>query len=562
MMSVVAVKKSLRTPQYFLLCLSLGFSASVVPLSATASATQQNAAASVALRRLTEPQYRQSIADIFGSDIKVIGNFEPDIRVHGLLAEGTTRVAVTPNGLEQYENIARGIAGQVIDEQHWPKLVGCAPQKGDTNGARCAADFFERTGKKLYRRPLQKDEIKIAVNNTLASAKKLGSFQAGLGAALAGMLTSPDFLFRVERTVADANNPGGMSLDAWSKASRLSYFLWNTTPDDELLKAAERGDLNNPEGLSRQVERLMASPRFNDGVRAFFDDFLRLDGLTTLSKDGVIYPAFSARAASDAREQTLRTISEVLVHQGGSYLDLFTTRRFAMNRTLGPLYNIPVASKDWSFYEFPEDDPRRGLLTQVSFLAAHSHPGRTSPTLRGKAIREILMCEEVPAPPANVNFAVVQDVDNPVLRTTRERVNAHLNDEECASCHKKTDPIGLGLEKFDGVGQFRAMENNAPIDVSGDLDKVTYNGAAELGAVMAKSPAVAACLVQSTYRYAVGRGIEKDERAVVDSYEQLFLNNGYRFVDLMRAIAANPDFYSISAVAARKNVGNGEEKSS
>jgi hypothetical protein len=276
----------------------------------------------------------------------------------------------------------------------------------------------------------------------------------------------------------------------------------------------------------------------------------------------VIYPAFSARAASDAREQTLRTISEVLVHQGGSYLDLFTTRRFAMNRTLGPLYNIPVASKDWAFYEFPEDDPRRGLLTQVSFLAAHSHPGRTSPTLRGKAIREILMCEEVPAPPANVNFAVVQDVDNPVLRTTRERVNAHLNDEECASCHKKTDPIGLGLEKFDGVGQFRAMENNAPIDVSGDLDKVTYNGAAELGAVMAKSPAVAACLVQSTYRYAVGRGIEKDERAVVDSYEQLFLNNGYRFVDLMRAIAANPDFYSISAVAARKNVGNGEEKSS
>lgn len=562
MMSVVAVKKCFRTSQYFLWCLSLGFSASVLPLHAHANAAKQNASASVTLRRLTEPQYRQSIADIFGADIKVLGSFEPDIRVHGLLAEGTTRVAVTPSGLEQYENIARGIAAQVIDEQHWPKLVGCAPEKSDTTGARCAAEFFERTGKKLYRRPLQKDEIKSVVDNTLAGAKKLKSFQAGLGAALAGMLTSPDFLFRVERTVADANHSSGTTLDAWSKASRLSYFLWNTTPDDELLAAAERGDLNNAEGLSRQVERLMASPRLNDGVRAFFDDFLRLDGLATLSKDSMIYPAFSARAASDAREQTLRTISELLVNQRGSYLDLFTTRRFAMNRTLGPLYNVPVASKDWSFYEFPENDPRRGLLTQVSFLAAHSHPGRTSPTLRGKAIREILMCEEVPTPPANVNFSVVQDVNNPVLRTTRERVKAHLNDEECAGCHKKTDPVGLGLEKFDGVGQFRAMENNAPIDVTGDLDKTTFDGAAELGAVMAKSPAVASCLVQSTYRYAIGRGIDKEEQGAIDNYEQLFLNNGYRFVDLMRAIAASPDFYSISAVAARKTAGNSEEKSS
>jgi len=561
MMPVVAVKKKICAP-HLLLSLSLGFSASVLSLPSAASVDKPNNAGSVSLRRLTEPQYRQSIADIFGADIKVIGTFEPDIRVHGLLAEGTTRVAVTPGGLEQYENIARGIANQVIDEQHWPKLVGCAPQKNDSNGANCAAEFFERTGKKLYRRPLQKEEIKSSVNNALTAAKKLGSFQAGVGAALAGMLTSPDFLFRIERTTADAHQANGTSLDAWSKASRLSYFLWNTTPDDELLAAAERGDLNNADGLSRQVERLMTSPRFNDGVRAFFDDFLRLDGLTTLSKDSMIYPAFSSRVASDAREQTLRTISDLLVTQRGSYLDLFTTRRFAMNRTLGPLYAVPVASKDWSFYEFPENDPRRGLLTQVSFLAGHSHPGRTSPTLRGKAIREILMCEEVPTPPANVNFSVVQDVNNPVLRTTRERVNAHLNDEECASCHKKTDPPGLGLEKFDGVGQFRAMENNAAIDATGDLDKTAFNGAAELGAVMAKSPAVASCLVQSTYRYATGHSIEKNEQTTIDYYEQLFLNNGYRFVDLMRAIAQSPDFYSMSAVTAQNTDSSKAEKSS
>src|SRR6185369_16572557 len=130
MMPVVAVKKKICAP-HLLLSLSLGFSASVLSLPSSANVDKPNNAGSVSLRRLTEPQYRQSIADIFGADIKVIGTFEPDIRVHGLLAEGTTRVAVTPGGLEQYENIARGIANQVIDEQHWPKLVGCAPQKND-----------------------------------------------------------------------------------------------------------------------------------------------------------------------------------------------------------------------------------------------------------------------------------------------------------------------------------------------------------------------------------------------------------------------------------------------
>lgn len=507
------------------------------------------------LRRLTEAQYRQSVADIFGGDIKVLGNFEPDMRVHGLLAEGTTRVSITPGGLEQYESIARGIAAQATDTEHWDKVVGCLPDAADKTGIRCAAAFFERVGRQLYRRPLQPVEVKSAVDDTLASAKKLGSYQAGLGAALAGMMTSPDFLFRVERPAADAE------LDAWSRASRLSYFLWNTTPDTELLEAAARGDLDTTVGLARQVDRLMASPRFNDGVRAFFDDFLRLDGLGSLSKDTTIYPAFSASITNAAREQTLRTISELLVTERGSYLDLFTTRRFAMNRTLGPLYNVPVASKEWTIYEFPASDPRAGLLTQLSFLALHSHPGRTSPTLRGKAVREVLMCEEIPAPPANVNFSVVQDVSNPNLRTTRERVQAHLNDEDCAGCHRKTDPIGLGLEKFDGAGQFRAMENNAAIDVAGDLDKASFVGAAELGNVMAKSPAVASCLVQSTYRYAMGRSIAKAEKPLIDQYKRKFAQSAYRFVDLVRAIALDPSFYSSPPVGDGGPESHGKEKS-
>ncbi|HSB94847.1 MAG TPA: DUF1592 domain-containing protein [Spongiibacteraceae bacterium] len=513
------------------------------------------------MRRLTEAQYRRSIADIFGNDIKIVGNFEPDLRVNGLLAEGSTQVSVTPNGLEQYESAARSIAEQVTDEAHWNNLVGCEQTHADPRAERCTATFFRRVGKRLYRRPLRDTEVATAVADTLAATKKLGALRSGMSATLAAMLTSPDFIFRIERTAnIDDNNrhPDATPLDAWSRAARLSFLLWNTTPDDELLAAAQSGELITEAGLARQVERMMASPRFNDGVRAFFDDFLRLDGLNTLSKDATIYPAFSPRVAQDAREQTLRTISELLVNRRGSYSELFTTRRFAMNRTLGPLYDVPVATKDWSFYQFPDTDPRAGLLTQISLLALYSHPGRTSPTLRGKAIREILMCEEIPAPPANVNFSVVQDTNNPELRTTRERVAAHLNDDNCASCHKKTDPIGLGLEKFDGAGRFRALENNEAIDSSGELDREPFDGAAALGAALAKSQVASTCLVQSAYRYAVGRAILPREQSTIARYEQTFVGNEYRFIDLIRTIATDPQFYTVAhpvqhaAVADRK----------
>lgn len=495
------------------------------------------------LRRLTEAQYRQTIADVFGDDIKVVGRFEPDLRVGGLLAVGTSAVSITPGGIEQYEAIARTIAAQVTDDVHFPKLVGCENGGGDAKGARCAAAFFTRIGMKLYRRPLFPAEVRQAVASTLAASDKLGGFRQGLAATLTGMLTSPDFLFRIDNPMSRL---GAVAMvDGWSKASRLSYFLWNTTPDDALLAAAGRGDLDTPEGLAREVDRMIASPRFVTGVRAFFSDFLQLEDIDNLSKDTLIYPAFTSTVAMDAREQTLRTIVDLLVTRRGDYRDLFTTRRMAMNRTLGPLYSVPVAPRGWSTYEFPADDPRAGILTQLSFLALHSHPGRTSPTLRGKAMREIFMCEHIPAPPANVNFAVVQDVNNPTLRTTRERLKAHLDDEECASCHRLTDPIGLGLEKFDGAGQFREAEHDVAIDVTGDLDKVKFDGAAQLGQLFHDSPKISSCAVETAWRYATGRNLTAYDRPIVDALNAGFGAHGYRMVDLIRAIALNPAFYSM-----------------
>jgi hypothetical protein len=524
--------------------------ASWLLLAASLSACQRepdSAEAPPQLRRLTEAQYRQTIADLFGPDIRIVGRFEPDLRVDGLLAVGSAKVSVSPAGIEQYEAIARDIAGQVVAPGQRERWVGCGPAAADPKGEACAKRFFERVGSRLYRRPLETAELTQLSAATLQAAAGLESFDAGLAAVLAGMLSAPDFLFRMDRMAGSGGRP---RLDPYSKATRLSYFLWNTTPDETLWAAAARGDLDTDEGLAREVDRMIASPRFAEGVRAFLDDFLRLDGLETLSKDSLIFPAFGPAVAVDAREQTLRTAVDLLVTRQADYRDLFTDRQFAMNRRLGPIYDVPVAGTDWSMHRFPDTDPRAGLLTHVGFLALHSHPGRTSPTLRGMAIREVLMCEEIPTPPANVNFTIVQDVSNPELKTTRERLQAHLSDAECASCHKLTDPIGLALEQFDGLGQFRLAENGSAIDASGRLGELSFADAAQFGAALAKDPAVVSCLVQSAWRYASGRGIGRSERGLVRYLEDRFADADHRVPALMRLIATSRAFHAVTAPAA------------
>lgn len=492
------------------------------------------------VHRLTESQYRASIADVFGADIPIVGRFPPDLRIDGLHAVGAGSVSVNAAALDQYQEIARGIAGQVTDETHRGEIIGCAPADAESARFDCARRFFAAAGLKLYRRPLTTPEVEAYARAAVAAAEPLGDFYKGVSVALAAMLSSPDFLFRIDRA-----NASGTALDGYSRASRLSFLLWNTGPDTALLKAAGEGELDTADGLARMVDQMLASPRFVEGQRAYFTDYLRLDDIDNLSKDTLIYPAFTASVAEAAREQTLRTVIDLLVERDGDFRDLFTTRRVAMTTALGPIYDIPVRRSGWYFHEFPANDPRAGLLTHSSLLALHSHPGRTSPTLRGLALNEIFLCEKVPAPPANVNFAVVQDVDNPTLRTTRERLKAHLDDEECASCHRRTDPMGLGLEQFDGAGQFRTREHDVAIDVSGAFEDRAFDGAAALGRLFHDSERVKSCFVKTAWRYAHGRNPGASDAAAIARLASGFSEQGYRVAPLMRSIALDPAFFAL-----------------
>jgi hypothetical protein len=495
------------------------------------------------MRRLTQPQYRHIIADLFGPDIAIGGRFDPDERAGGLLQVGASRVSIPASGMAQYAQMARSVAAQVLDARHRATYMPCTPADAKAPDDACARAFLAGTGRLLWRRPLDAAELEGLVAAAAEAARTLGDFHAGLEVTLVSLLESPRFLFVWE------TGDGQGRLDAFSRASRLSFLLWNTTPDDALLRAAETGALDSDKGLAAQVDRLLASPKLEQGVRVFFQDMLGLDGFQTLAKDQALYPRFNTRLAAEAQEQTLRTVVDHLLTRGGDYRDLFTTRRTFLTRQLGALAGVPVPGDlaagtpdGWQPYEYPAGDPRAGLLAQPGFLALHSHPGRTSPTLRGKALREMLLCQKVPDPPANVNFNIVQDTSNPNYRTVRQRLLAHANDATCVGCHKVTDPIGLALENFDTIGGFRTEENGAAIDASGTLDGADFADPAGLARAMHDNPATPACLVERLQAYALGRTPTRAEREwAAARLQRAFASDGYRLVPLLRRIALSPE---------------------
>jgi hypothetical protein len=500
------------------------------------------------MKRLTEEQYRNAIADVFGDDIQVAGRMDPVVRPpHGLQIVSVSRIAVSPAGGEEYDRMAIAIAAQVGDERHRDTLVVCKPRNAALPDDECTARFFLRIGNLVFRRPLSLAEVQQQVTAAHEAATLTKNFYSGLQLSLASMLESTKFLFDVDMFERDPARPGTQRLDAYSKATRLSLFLWNTTPDAALLEAASRGELHTPQGLAKQVDRLLTSPRFEGGVRAFFSDVLGFEEIADLAKDNVIYPQFAREVKQDMPEQTLRTLVDLLVRQNGDYRDLFTTRETFMTRALGTVYGVPIEdATGWTRYEFPEGSPRAGLLTQMSFLATHSHDGRSSPTLRGKALRELILCQAIPDPPANVNFALVNDTKNEKLKTVRDRLTVHRDNPLCASCHRRMDPIGLSLENFDGVGAYRTHENGVLIDASGELDGNQFSDPVGLGQAIRNNPAVPACLTKRATEYAMRRPLGEGEAPWVKDLTVRFAKDGYRLRALLRNIATSDEFFQTS----------------
>lgn len=551
------LRRSARVTVPVLLCAAAGSAyvafdgPSARLLAPEAHANQAPAEASAAtrivgMRRLTESQYRNAIADIFGPDVVPVGRFEPIVRTsHQLIAAGASSASISPTGMEQFDTMARGVAAQAFNAQHRDTFVTCKPTSDRAADDACARQTLGAIGRYLFRRPLNAVELAAFTSMANAAATRTASFTDGLELALAAMLVSPQFLYVVETAEPDPGHPGQWRLDNWSRAARLSFLLWNTTPDRTLLDAAAAGKLTDPAALDAQARRMTASPRLEAGVRAFFADMLIFEKFDELAKDPVIYPRFNPDVLKALPEQMQRTIVDHLVTRRGDYRDLFTTTNTFLTRSLGPVYMKRVQNRNgWEPYTFPAGDDRAGLFGQAGFLALYSHSGRSSPTLRGRAVRELLLCQPVPNPPGNVNFTVVQDTNNPVLRTARERLDAHATDPSCSGCHRITDPIGLTLEGFDGIGATRTSENGQAIDLGGVIDGKPFKGALGLGKTIASDPSLTDCAAQRVFEYTVGRPADNDGKAVA-ALSEAFAKSGYRFPDLMYRVATMPEAWRI-----------------
>ena len=514
-----------------------------------AAPAELQAPSQLVMRRLTGEQYKNIITDIFGPTVDFGGRFEPDMRTDGLLAIGASHVGVTAAGMEQYDAMSRTIAAQIVDDKHRGMMLSCAPKDAKAADDACVRQIMTEVGALLYRRPLTGAELEAFVTAARLGTTETKDFYTGLSLSLASILSSPKFLFRHE-TATTAR--GEMRLDPYTTASRLSFFLWNSGPDAALMQAAAKGELNSPRGLNRQVDRMLASPRLESGVRAFFVDFLGFDEFDNVTKDTALFPKFSTQAAEDAQEQTLRTVVDVVLTNKSDYRDIFTTRKTFLTKELGAIYQVPVVSflpngspDTWHPYQFTAEDNRAGIMTHMSFTALHSPSGRGSAVLRGKAVREVLLCQKVPAPPGDVSFDLINDTTN--YRTARDRLAAHTREPMCAGCHKITDPLGLALENFDAAGAGRTTEGGVQLDTSGLVDGKKFAGPAELGAVIAAMPAATSCVTNRMLGYALGRAPARDQ---VTGLEKSFQASGYRIPALMKLIATSPSFTRVSPETA------------
>lgn len=465
------------------------------PSAPDLSAPLEAPASAPVLRRLTTEQYRRSIGDLFGTAILLTRPVEPDQASRGSLALGAAETSISSWGVEQYEAIALDVAEQAMTLPAVRTALGADAHAGvvDLDATRA---FARALARRAWRRPPSDEELAALTRTGTTAAGVLGDHHQGLQLVIAAVLQSPSFLFRVE-----VGTDGG--LDAFELATRLSFFLWDSTPDDALLAAAESGALLTEEGLRAEAERLLSSPRARQGLRAFFSDVYRLQGLDALDKDPSLFPHFDSELGSLAREETLRDLEATVFDEQADFRTIFTRETTFVDRRLAALYGVRAAARDgFAAVALPAAGRRRGLLGQVSVLALNSHPVSSSATLRGKFVREVLLCSEIPPPPADVDTALPEPTGNTL--TLRDRVVEHLTSPACKGCHALMDPIGLALENFDGVGRFRTHDNGALIDARSELDGVPFEDAWALGQVLHDHPAVPRCLVRHLYRYATG----------------------------------------------------------
>jgi hypothetical protein len=418
---------------------------------------------------------------------------------------------------------------------------GSAPRVREE--ATCAKTILSTLARRAYRRPVTSNEIQT-LTRFYEEGRKSGSFEHGIEMALRALLTSPEFLFRIEREPAAGAQIGAYRIDDLELASRLSFFLWSSIPDDELLELATKKRLRDPAVLEQQVRRMLADRRAQALVNNFAAQWLYLRNLESARPDNRLFPDFDDNLRQAFRRET-ELFFESIVREDRSALDLLSANYTFVNQRLAKHYGIPnIYGSHFRRVELGEGHERGGLLGHGSILTVTSYANRTSPVLRGKWILENLLGTPVPPPLQNVPPLPESKPGEKIL-SMRERMVQHRANPACASCHQLMDPVGLATENFDAIGRFRTRsEAGTPIDASGGLpDGSTFEGAIGLRrAVLNRPELFVTTLTEKLMVYALGRGLEYYDAPAVRAITRDARPKNYRFSSIILGIVNSTPF--------------------
>jgi hypothetical protein len=452
-------------------------------------------------------------------------------------------LTVSPLHATCYDNAASAlVSAAMASPAQRALLVNCDLAAG---GAACARASLEAFAPRAWRRPVASAEIdRLMALVTLATTQG-DSTEVGFDLAMRAAIESPNFIYRPEI------DPSSTSLtphplNDYELASRLSYFLWSSMPDDQLFAAAKAGNLHEQSTLTSHVARMLADPKAQALIDNFAGQWLFIRLIDEVTPDPTLFPQFDAPLRAALKSETQLLFREVAFN--GLPADQLLTAQFTFaNDRLAQYYGLPpVGSTTPQRVDLSGNTQRRGFLSHGGFLTVNSHADRTSPVLRGKYVLTELLCENIPPPPANVNAMIMPDPTG--VKTLRQVLEGHVSNPECASCHSLMDPIGFGMENYNAVGAYRTMDGTLPIDSTGTLPSgQKFSGLMDLTKIIGSDPAFPKCMATKLYTYALGRGMVLTDPNNLDvpsvaAVSSGFAANGLKFQDLAARIVMTPTF--------------------
>lgn len=491
---------------------------------------------SALMRRLTNREYAASVHDLLGVDAAaMVATFPDDVRTSGFDNAALTQTIAAAHA-ERYMAAAKAFAAEVLGaEALRAQVVGCDV---DADRAACLDAFVTTFGRRAWRRRIA-DEEKARL---LALVAAEADGDAALAMLLEAFLQAPHFLFRVELGAPSA--PGGERPDLvrvgdYEMAARLSFFLWGTTPDDTLLDAAAAGELDSAEGVARMAEEMIGDERVQAAMAGFARQWFRLDALEVAKRDATQFPEFGPELVEAMAAEASQLLHTAMWSEGASFLDVYTSRGGYSNAALAAVYGQgagdELAALDWG-----DSADRGGLLTTAAFLTASTRGNATSPIQRGKYVREVVLCETLPSPPANI-----PELEQQPGQSAADAEAQHTKDPACAGCHVKLDPLGFGLERYDSIGRLRSTYSNGePVKLEGLVDGMepgAFAGGVELGALVRESGWAGRCVLEQVLRWGLGRSDESADEETLGALDASFVasNESFRalLVDFTRSDA-------------------------